>query len=84
MRNTYRLDIQCVCPVDGLADIYAVTVVASRTIPVEDILSAVKEVTGKPVFQEELCSLLHRKLNAYVAFKGTHSGVEVTSECGLL
>jgi hypothetical protein len=83
MLNTYELEITCKCPVDDMPDVYQLTVTAQRAIPVEDILTAVKELSGTKLYQEDLCQALHRKVNACCVLIGYHSGVKVRSQCGV-
>ena len=82
MINTYQLEIMCKCPVDNLPDVYQLTVTAQRTIPVEDIIAVVKELSLKEMYQEDLCQSLHRSINACCVLVGYHSGIRVTSQCG--
>lgn len=80
----YELEITCKCPVDQMPDVYWMAVVSRRSIPVETILLIVKDVCEKTLCQEELCELLHRKINATVVLVGWHSGVRTEVVCGEL
>ena len=82
MLNVYELEITCACPVDADPDVYQMTVKSRRTIPVEEILKAVNELTKEKLFQEDLCYKLHRRINACVTLVGYHSGVKTTSIAG--
>lgn len=82
MKNTYTLEIECGCPADNLPDVYKMTVISRRTIPVERILEVVKKYKTQKIYQEDLCQSLHREINACVILEGNHSGVNVVSECG--
>jgi hypothetical protein len=83
MRVTHELTVNARCPVDGAADVYAVTVEVYRVLKVEDILAAVdEELKAGPVFQEALTERLAARLKARVVTAGRHSGVLTTVECG--
>jgi hypothetical protein len=82
MLNIYEWEITCACPVDDDPDVYSMTVTSHRTIPVEEIIKAVGEVTKEKMFQEDLTQRLHRKINACVKLVGYHSGIKVTSIAG--
>lgn len=82
MTCEYSLDAKALCPVDGKPDVYRVFVRASRTIPVEEILSAVAKYAGEKVFQETLTAALHRDLAAEVETVGYHSAVRTVVVCG--
>lgn len=82
MINRYELEITCVCPVDKQPDVYAMEVISRRTVLAEDILATVNKVSADKLYQEDLCQLLHRELNAFVRLTGFHSGIRVVSECG--
>jgi hypothetical protein len=75
MQVEYNFDVYCNCPVDGLPDVYKVTLHSNRTIPVEEILSHLEFVKTELVFQEELTQNLHRVFNCKVVSYGLHSGV---------
>lgn len=75
MQIEYTFEAECSCPVDGLPDVYAVTLHTSRVIPVENILSALETLREERVFQEEFTQRLHRILNCRVTSEGSHSGV---------
>lgn len=76
---TYRLSATGRCPVDGAADTYEIEIVASQTIYVEDILSAVSRVFDQPTTQEAATLSLRHTLPGSVRIRGMHSGVEVES-----
>jgi hypothetical protein len=78
MITRYELRILARCPVDEGNDVYECVVESSRTIKVEDILSAVEGFKAQPIFQEELTETLARQLGATVTTIGFHSGVKTT------
>lgn len=79
----YRLTVTATCPVDETTDVYELTVRTSGMLEVEEILSAVKRYTAKPIFQERLTFVLAMTLQSEVTTKGTHSGVKtVCTEFG--
>ena len=83
MRVEHSFEVTATCPVDRKPDVYSCVVRASRVIPVEDILAAVKTVTsGPPLFQEDLTRELHRALAAEVETTGWHSGIRTRVVCG--
>jgi heterodisulfide reductase subunit C len=83
MRVEHELEVVAVCPVDGRPDYYRCTVRATRTVPVEDILAAVKSVTATgPLFQEDLTRELHRLLTCEVETIGWHGRVRTRVVCG--
>jgi len=82
MLNQYETEITCMCPVDNLPDVYALTVIAKRVIPVETIIAAAAEFRDQKLYQEDLCHAIHRKVNACCVLVGYHSGVKVRSQCG--
>lgn len=84
MINEYKMEITGICPVDDMADVYQLTITAQRVIPVEQIIVAVKELSDKKLYQEDLCQAIHRKVNACCVLIGYHSGVRVRSQCGEL
>ena len=51
MKNTYTLEIECGCPADNLPDVYTMTVVSRRTIPVEKILEVVAKYKERKIYQ---------------------------------
>jgi len=75
MQVEYSFDAYCNCPVDGLPDVYRVTLYSNRTIPVEEILSHLEFIKTEFVFQEDLTQNLHRVFNCKVVSCGAHSGV---------
>jgi NADPH-dependent 7-cyano-7-deazaguanine reductase QueF len=82
MRVEYTLEVTALCPADDRLDVYAVTVRATRTIPVEDILKAAAGFRERKVFQEELTAEFHRALTAEVESVGWHSGVRTVCTVG--
>lgn len=82
MRIEHTLTAAARCPKDGLPDRYRCIVKTDSVIPVEDILAAVKECSAIEIYQEDLCQLLRRKLNACVTLVGWHSGVKTVVTCG--
>ena len=82
MRVEHTLEAVAVCPVDGLPDVYTLTVRAARVIPVEAILAAVAAVATERVYQEELTQRIHRALACEVETVGYHSGVRTRVVCG--
>lgn len=82
MRVEHTLEVVALCPVDGLPDVYTVTIRAARVIKVEDILAATEKFVGEAFFQEELTQIIHRALACYVETIGYHSGVRTRVVCG--
>lgn len=82
MKVEHVLEIVAVCPVDQKPDVYTCVVTASRVIPVEMILEAVKDLSTKEMYQEDVCQELHRRLASCVQLTGYHSGVKTTVTCG--
>jgi len=76
MRCRYGLQVQCACPNDDLSDIYDVVVEAERTIEVEEIIAFAASMADRKMFQEDLTTLMARKLNAKVTSVGWHYGVK--------
>ena len=81
MRVEHTLTVTAVCPVDGLLDVYTLTVRTSRVVKVEDLLATVARLAGKPLFQEELTQAMHRALACEVETVGCHSGVMTRVVC---
>jgi NADPH-dependent 7-cyano-7-deazaguanine reductase QueF len=75
MQIEYKFEAECRCPVDKLPDVYLVTLLTSRVIPVESILLALVELREEEIFQEEFTQRLHRILNCKVVSEGSHSGI---------
>lgn len=82
MRVTHTLEVVALCPVDGLPDVYELTVRAARVVKVEDILSAVAHCASERLFQEDLTQRVHRALACEVETVGYHSGVRTRVVCG--
>jgi NADPH-dependent 7-cyano-7-deazaguanine reductase QueF len=82
MRVEHTLEVTALCPVDGLPDVYVLTVRASRVVKVEDILSAAAAFAQERLFQEELTQRVHRALACEVETVGYHSGVRTRVVCG--
>lgn len=82
MRVEHTLEVIAGCPVDGLPDVYTLTVRAARVIRVEDILSAVTPLAAEKLFQEDLTQRIHRALACEVETVGHHSGVRTVVTCG--
>lgn len=79
MRITHETRFASVCPVDGSEDIYDLAVECDRTIPVEEVLEALKVVREKgPMFQEDITEWLAARLRTTVTTVGFHSGVKTT------
>lgn len=81
MHVTHELTINARCPKDDAFDHYAVTVETDRTVAVEDILKAAKDLPEK-IFQEEITQRLAEALSCKVRTVGTHSGVKTTCSVG--
>lgn len=77
----HTLTIRAKCPMDNGNDKYEAEFTATRVVPVETILAAVKRMTRKTIFQEDLTAALARELGMEVRTVGYHSGVrtEVTA-----
>lgn len=82
MRVEHRLEVVAICPVDGLLDVYTMTVRASRVIKVEDILTAAETFASLKLFQEELTQRMHRAIACEIETIGYHSGVMTRVVCG--
>jgi len=80
MKITYTLTITAVCPVDNQADAYECVISSQRTIPVEEILAAAKDVAALVAFQEDVTVVFARSLRAAVKTTGWHSGVKTEVE----
>jgi len=80
MNVRHELTIGGLCPVDGSADTYAITVEANRVVRVEDILRTAEELP-RPLYQEEVTQSLASRLRCRVTSVGTHSGVVTTCVC---
>ena len=74
---THDFELTATCPVDGTLDRYDVRVAVTRTLPVEEILEAVKGAPQK-AYQEEITAHLAKVLGARVTTRGTHSGIVTT------
>lgn len=81
MLVVHSLTIRAKCPMDKFGDTYEAEFSADRVIPVEYILAAVKKLTKREIFQEDLTVRLARALGVQVRTIGYHSGVrtEVTA-----
>lgn len=82
MKVEHTLEAVALCPVDGLPDVYTLTVRAARVVKVEDILAATAVVSGLKLFQEEVTQRVHRALACEVETVGYHSGVRTRVICG--
>ena len=82
MKVEHTVEVVALCPVDGLPDVYTLTVRAARVVKVEDILAAVGQVRAERLFQEEVTQRLHRELACEVETIGYHSGVRTRVVCG--
>lgn len=82
MKVEHTLEVVAMCPVDGLPDVYTLTVRASRVMKVEDILAAAAQCAQERLFQEDLTQRLHRVLACQVETVGFHSGVSTRVVCG--
>lgn len=80
MRVTHSLTVTAICPVDGLPDVYQVTITAARVVRVEDILETAASYKDRKIFQEELTHDMARKLACCVKSVGYHSGVKTEVE----
>ena len=76
----HTLTVEANCPVDDTLDVYHVTVETHRQINAEDILIAIRGLTTRAIYQEELTRLLSDNLQAKVITVGEHSGVTTTCE----
>jgi len=82
MQVTHTLQVTARCPVDGLPDVYTLTVRTSRVVTVEAILEAAAHVRDLLVYQEDLTQRIHRELACEVETVGDHSGVRTVVVCG--
>jgi hypothetical protein len=75
MRVKHTLTIDAVCPFDDNRDTYKCVITSARFISVEEIQTAVENLTRK-AFQEDITEGLARTLGATVRTVGWHSGVK--------
>jgi hypothetical protein len=75
MQIEYSFRVDCGCPIDSLPDFYDITLLTTKTIPVEKILEVVERFSSEYLFQEDLTLQLQRLFNCNVTSLGTHSGV---------
>lgn len=79
--NTYSLRAVALCPNDGAAITYKITVASDTMLPVEDIIAAVEDLPS-PIYQEDLTAKLAIALQRPVRVEASHQGVLVTSTAG--
>lgn len=78
-----ELTATCSCPVDDGLDVYEVTIVTSRIIPVETVKSVIEIQGNTKQFQELFTSNVARELGVKVITVGWHSGIKTTCEEGI-
>lgn len=87
-KHRYILTTTGTCPVDGTVDAYEVEIVTEGdVVSVERLLDALEESKRKPLFQEELASLIANTVAGFtferpfvVRTFGVHSDVRVETE----
>ncbi len=79
MHVRHEIQIQCKCPTDDLLDLYDCIVECERVLKIEEIISAVEDLAGQKMFQEDLTVKLARQLNARVTTTGWHFGTVKTT-----
>lgn len=80
MKVSHHLTMIAQCPADGRLDHYDVIVECSRVIAVEKILEEVARFKDRRLYQEEVTSILAKRLRAKVITTGFHSGVKTVCE----
>ncbi len=78
MKVTHKFIIKSKCPVDGTEDSYRATVTPKKFVMVEEILDVVAEITGTPIYQEDMTQQLAEMIEGEVTTVGRHSGVVTT------
>lgn len=83
MKVKHELIITAQCPVDESSDEYECIVETECLIKVEDILRVCQSLSGKKIFQEQLCCEIAKGIggDSYVTLIGTHSSVKTTVSC---
>lgn len=77
----HKFTINATCPVNGDDDYYDCTITVYRTVPVESITEVIRDLTQKPIMQEELTEELAMRLEASVVTVGDHGNVQTTCSC---
>lgn len=77
MKVTHELLHTARCPLNGLVNLYHVTVETSVILAVEKIKDALAGLPGT-AYQEEITTELATKLGCRVTTVGYHSGVKTT------
>jgi len=74
--NTYEHKFTVNCEKDDVIIHYKLTIVATKTIMVEDIIEACDIDSG---YQEQIAETLHKQFGGEITLEGTHSAVKVTT-----
>jgi len=82
MKVEHTLRVIARCPVDGLPDVYTVTIRTERVLPVETIMAVAAQLVEERLFQEDVTQRFHRALACEVESIGYHSGVRTRVVCG--
>lgn len=82
MRAVYRIEVTCLCPVNGGRDRYDAIIEADRMILCEDIDALAAASIDDKAYQEDLCQTWARNLGAKVTMSGWHGMVFVEVTCG--
>lgn len=81
VKTTHFIEATGRCPIDNATDRYRIVVIVEdRVLPVEDILTEIKMLLAKPIFQENLTMHLAKALKVKVITECTHSGVYTICE----
>ena len=75
MNVKHTMTLEAKCPVNGERDTYTATIELDYLIGVESLLSACKEYTDIPWFQEQVTDHLARRFRAKVTTQGRHGPV---------
>ena len=82
----YTFKIRAVCPADGSADVYQVTVTSAEIIRCEKLIAIAAGYAGMAIYQEVLTNELASALKCSVRTTGYHCDeevfVEVEAEAG--
>jgi hypothetical protein len=83
MKITYQTQRLVRCPVDGATIAYTIKIESTETIYVEDINSALDEVSSPSSMQEPMTEFLIKRFpKCKITTMGTHGGVHVVCEGG--
>jgi hypothetical protein len=79
--NRYKIKFNAICPVNGDAIEYSLTIESSKMIPAESIKEAVDECTNG--FHEAFADELHSKFGGKQFISAVHGGVLIETERGI-